>query len=61
MSEPELNLNKYCSICEDILREAENILHDSGLQDVEGEFNSVDQWAINAKIMTSCGRYFGHQ
>ena len=54
MSEPKLNLNKYCSICEDILLEAENIFHSSGLQDVEGEFNSVDQWAINAKIMTSC-------
>jgi hypothetical protein len=54
MSEPELNLNKYCSICENLLLEAENIFHGSGLQSVEGEFNSVTQWAINAKVMTSC-------
>jgi hypothetical protein len=54
MSEPTSNLSSYCSGCEDILREAEHMFHDRSCDDAEGQFNRVDQWAINAKVMTSC-------
>jgi hypothetical protein len=54
MSEPEINLNSYCSTCENIVQEAECMLNHIDVDNAKRQFNRIDQWIINAELRRSC-------
>jgi hypothetical protein len=54
MSEPKINLNSYCSTCENIVHEAECMLNDIDVDNAKRQFNRIDQWVFNAELRRSC-------
>jgi hypothetical protein len=54
MWETKINLDRYCSACENIVYEAECMLNHKDVEITERQFNSIDQWVINAELRRSC-------